>query len=249
MTVQTKTFTVALDASNNPEPLQLIGVAVGFTTTRWLVINNLSPYIMQLEGISDNNVNQATVPPGTANKYQWTNKSGSLTATWFNPITGAPPITPTVTVEYSDDPTGKELSGTYPAAISGTTNVGTISGAVTITGPVSIGNVTSTVAVGGGSQSGLALVAPGNTATLAAAPPAGKCLRLQLVMAANSSNVLFMVWNDNSTGGILSWMTPGNGLLNVSGQLSFGAITVQNQGTITTEAVVTYDTITIPVLP
>lgn len=249
MTVKQKTFTVALDANNNPQPLTLIGVAVGFTTTRWVVINNLTPYVMQLEGISDNGVNEAAVPPGTANKYQWTSKSGPLVANWVNPITGAPPTTPTVTVEYSDDPTGKELAGTYPAAITGSTNIGNISGSVTISGPTTIGQALTTTTVGGGTQSGLATITAGSSTLLNGAPPAGKCYAVHTIMSANSSNVEFMVFVDNSNASIIGWITPGNGLLYLGGQVCFGAIKVQNQGTITTEVVVAYDTITIPVFP
>lgn len=147
MTVQTKTYTVTLDGSDNPEPLSLIGAAVGFTTTRWVVVSNLTPYIMELEGVGDSTVNQAAVPPGTANKYPWTQKNGPLVAAWVNPIVGAPPSTPQVIVEYSDDETGNELSGTYPTTVQSGVTIGTLTGSVTLSGPVTIDSVTGVVTI------------------------------------------------------------------------------------------------------
>lgn len=149
MTVQTKTFTVAIDASNNPVPLDLAGVAVGFTTTRWVVVNNLTPYVMELTGVGDNNVDEAALAPGTANKYQWTNQIGPLHARWTNPITGPPPSSPQVIVEYSDDPTGNELSGSYPTTLASGVTIGTITGPVTISGTVAVSSVSGTVNVAG----------------------------------------------------------------------------------------------------
>lgn len=147
MTVQTVTLSVALDASDNPEPLLLAGAAVGYVTTRWVVVNNLTPYIMELEGVGDNNTNQAAVPPGTANKYPWTQKNGPLIANWTNPITGAPPSTPQVVVEYSDLPDGSDLSGTYPTTIASGVTIGTLTGSVTLTGPVTIDDVEGVVTI------------------------------------------------------------------------------------------------------
>lgn len=148
MTVQSKTYTVQLDAANNPEPLDLTGAAVNFTTTRWIVVNNLSPYIMELEGVGDNNTNEASVPPGTANKYAWTNKVGPLIANWVNPITGAPPSSPQVVVEYSDLPDGSDLAGTYPTTLSSGVTIGSLTGSVTLSGPVTIDTVEGSISIG-----------------------------------------------------------------------------------------------------
>lgn len=149
MTVQSRTYSVALDASNNPLPLPLAGAAVGFVTTRWVVINNLTPYIMELSGIGDQPESQASLGPGTANKFAWSNQYGALVANWVNPITGAPPSTPQVVVEYSDDPTGAELAGSYPATLQSGVTIGSITGPVTISGTVAVSSVSGTVNVGG----------------------------------------------------------------------------------------------------
>lgn len=149
MTVQSKTFTVSLDASNNPLPLTLGGTAVGYLTTRWVVVNNLTPYIMELAGVGDNTQNQGTLAPGTANKYPWSNRYGALQATFVNPITGVPPATPTVIVEYSDDETGSELQGSYPTTLQSGVTIGTLTGPVTVAGTVAVSSVSGTVNVNG----------------------------------------------------------------------------------------------------
>lgn len=151
MTVQAKTFSVQLDASNNPKSLDLAGVAVGFTTTRWVVVNNLTPFTMILNGVGDNNQNQAALPPGTANKYPWANQYGDLTASWVNPIPGQlPPATPQVIVEYSDDPQGADLQGTYPTTLASGITIGTLTGPVSVTGSVAVSSVAGTVNISGG---------------------------------------------------------------------------------------------------
>lgn len=150
MTVQSTTLTVQLDGSNQPKPLDISGAAVGFTTTRYVVISNLTPYVMVLKGIRDQPESQASLAPGTANKFAWTNQYGDLIATWVNPIIGAPASTPQVIVEYSDDPHGADIVGSYPTTLqSGVTNIGSIIGPVTITGSVAVSSISGTVTVAG----------------------------------------------------------------------------------------------------
>jgi hypothetical protein len=149
MTVQAKTYTVALDGNNQPQPLTLAGAAVGFVTTRWVVISNLTPYVMELSGTDDQPEGSAALAPGTANKFAWTNQYGALVAHWVNPITGAPPSTPQVIVEYSDDPTGGELVGAYPSTIQSGTFIGSITGPVNVTGNVNANITNANIAVTG----------------------------------------------------------------------------------------------------
>lgn len=145
MTVYTQTYEVTVDGSDNPEQLVLKSPWLNFTVSRWVVISNLTPYIAELTNVDDTGTNVPALPPNTANKYPWTGARGPIVINWNNPLPAdtPPAATPNITVEFSDDPTGADLPGSYPAALSSSTTIGTIVGPVTIEGPLEVdGSVT-----------------------------------------------------------------------------------------------------------
>lgn len=168
MTVFTQTYPVEVDAGQNPEQLTLTSPWLNFTVARWVVISNLTPYIANLTNVDDTGTNVPALAPNTANRYPWTNARGPIVVSWTNPLPPdtAPPSAPNILVEFSDDPTGADLPGAYPAAINSGVNIGTITGPVTlsgpitgtvdITGPVSIDAIGENSFLGGGAFSPVA---------------------------------------------------------------------------------------------
>lgn len=102
--------------------------------------------------------------------------------------------------------------------------------------------------VGGGSMATAAVINAGATATLAAAPPPGKCYRVQLYWQNQSPNS-GPVYLQDSTGPHLLAVLTTSDTRYLGGQLCFGAIQVNNQSSAATGAGITYDEITIPVAP
>jgi hypothetical protein len=118
MTVQTVTYPVLLDPFNIPLPLTLASPWQGSTVARWVVITNITPYVVNLSGTGDDLQNTPALGPGAAQKYRWSNVRGAINATWTNPFPPnvAPATSAYLTAEFTDDPTGDELAGVYPTS-------------------------------------------------------------------------------------------------------------------------------------
>lgn len=160
MTVRSVTYAIALDADFEPVPQKLVSPIPGFTNWRWIVVSNYSPYIAALSNIDDTLVNVPSLQPFQANRYKFTNARGAVTVAWTNPTpTGdAPGGHGYITVEFSDDPSGNELPGSYPSSLP----VGTVinTGTVEITGPIVISNIEAGTIFSGPEES---LIASGVT--------------------------------------------------------------------------------------
>lgn len=241
MTVEVKSYSVTLDASDNPEPLTLTPPsASGSSVWRWAVIQNVTPYTALVQYTEDSGVNTVSLGPNTENKYAFSNLHGPMRITWNNPITGTvPPGTPAVTVQFSDDPSGNELAGAYPSQISSPINIGTVTGTVTLTGPIDINTVQEIVEnvgvqgvlnqIGTFSWSGT----PMSVVTITCAAVPGSYTAVQAIAAglAGGISALAMLVVDSSTPSISPQFSAGFGSVpNGSGKFQSIAKVINNVG-------------------
>jgi hypothetical protein len=150
---QSYTVTVGPSPTYTPEPLQLMA-SQGVGSIVAAVVYNLSPYVAVLSGVNNSSL-PVYVGPASAQLVE-TNASTPLAITsWINTLLAAPAATPTVLVtwatqsadELSDIPTGN--LGLTAVNIGGQVDIGSISGTVSVVGPVAASVTNSLLQVEG----------------------------------------------------------------------------------------------------
>lgn len=87
-----------------------------FTKWKYVVIKNITPYAARLAGVNNTGGTTPTLPPGIANKFQYSGTRGAITITWLTAIATQFNSSAAyyILCDFTTTPTGTDLVGTYP---------------------------------------------------------------------------------------------------------------------------------------
>lgn len=115
MTIESVEYGITV-SGGVPMPLTLKPPKDGYTSYKAVVISNYSPFVAYLTGTDDTAANVPTLPPYTANKFPYTNKSGPIEVT-FGSLLTQQGVIPDIIAQFSDDPAHDFKGEVYPTAL------------------------------------------------------------------------------------------------------------------------------------